>query len=458
MKKVLLITYFFPPVGGMEVMTVLSYTKYLKNYGWMPYVLTIKRNHRYAGSSDFSLIKEIPDDVKIYETLPCDSSMYLLLKREDTNLLDESVHIKSGLENNINLFISNILLNFVDMLYETFKRVTIPDPHIGWIITAVPRALSITKRENINVIFTTSPYHSVHLIGYFIKKLTNLPWVVDFRDGWIGDPDYIPKNKVRLKIEYFLESIVAKNADKITCATPGILEEFIKLHSDIDIDKFSVITNGYDQEKYEKNKKYIGDERYASEDKLTITYTGSLGKKNPPDFFLNALNVLMIEHPEIKNEIEILFVGKFPEEKIDLINKFNLRNIVKLKGFVSHDESIRYQLNADILLMINFPIQAGNTLFTGKIFEYIAAKRPILAMIQECNASELIRSENLGIVVPPDDVDAIKNAIYDMYKKYKKDHLKIAGKMDLLKRFDRRELTGQLAEVLDEIFNGHKKE
>jgi glycosyltransferase involved in cell wall biosynthesis len=446
MKKALLITYFFPPAGGIDVMTALNYAKYLKNYGWMPYVLTIK------------LIKEIPDDVKIYETLPCDSSMYLLLKSENTNLVDEGVYIKSGRENNINLFISNSRLKyFVRMLYETFKRAMIPDPHIGWIITAVPRALSITKRENINAIFTTSPYHSVHLIGYFIKKLTNLPWVVDFRDGWIGAPEYRPDNRIRLKMENFLESVVVKNADEITCATPGILEEFIKLHSDIDKEKFSVITNGYDQEKYEKNKKYIGDERYASEDKLTITYTGTLGKKWPPDFFLKALNALMIEHPEIKNEIEILFVGKFPEEKTDLINKFNFRDIVKLKGFVSHDESIRYQLNADILLMINFPIQGGKTLFTGKIFEYIAAKRPILATIQECNASELIRSENLGIVVPPDDVDAIKNAIYDMYKKYKNDHLKIAGKMDMIKRFDRRELTRQLAEVFDEIFNGHKK-
>ncbi len=405
MKKVLILAYYFPPLGGPGVQRTLGYVKYLKEFGWEPVILTVDESTRFD-IKDESLLKEIPEVIKIERT----HHKYL------------PWGIRAALHK-------------------------IPDEFIGWLPSTYFKALEIMKKNDYDVIYTTGPPQTAHLIGYLLKKKTGKPLIVDFRDEWTQNP-FNKYSFFYIGVNQWLEKKVLQNADAVVSVSEGITKGLRTLINDKN-NKFHTITNGYDESDFNN---YKPKDTYG--DKFRITYTGSFyggypsGSRYPYTFF-KIIGDLLKENRINKDDLKIIKIGQ--EEKLDpTIPEENIDYV----GYVPHNEVFKYVKNTTILLLV---VQTKNRMelaYTGKIFEYINSEKPILALVPKDGvAVDLIRKTNTGVVVEPDDVDGIKKAILDSYNKWKNNDLKIEPNWNVIKQYERKNLTKKLAQIFDELIN-----
>ncbi|NQE54444.1 hypothetical protein C5S29_12705 [ANME-1 cluster archaeon GoMg3.2] len=436
-KKVLIITYSFPPVGGGTFLRTLKYVKYLPTYGWNSIVLTARYNQSEGDVCDLSLMDEIPKGTEIFrERSPSLVDTFYFLKKKRDNTSSKEYNFLNQKD--------SVVKRLLKLLYHFITKFSVPDIYILWVPFAIIKAMKIIKNSDVNLIYSTTPPHSTHLVGYVVKRISRKPGVVDFRDGWTENPLFKSSNKIRARIERYMERKVLASADKIICATGPIADELKGVHPFIESSKFTVISNGFDP------NDVMGIDHIKPQ-KFTITYTGGFWKYKTPYYFIKAIKQLIDENEKIKHDIQVFFVGGFLEDSKHLIEELSLMEQIHIVGYVSHNESIKYQLQSNVLLLMLYEEEDGTAVAPGKMFEYIGAKKPILALVPEGHVANLIRSENLGKVVPPRDITAIKDAIYEMYLKHKEDNLELKMDETLFKKYDRKELTRQLAEVFDEV-------
>jgi len=437
MKKVLIITYYFPPSGGAGVQRTLKFVKYLNNFGWYPIVLTV--SSRVYMILDHSLCKDIPKDTKVIRTFSLEPSGRI------KNFRVKYVKTK---ESNL---IKRLVAKFLDLFSKMF---IIPDAQIGWFPSALYYGFKIIKKENIDVIYITGNPFSTYFIGWFLKLITGVPFIVDFRDPWTLSEVRVWPNKIRKKIEEFLERRILKSADKVISATDEMTEDFLNKYSDIEKEKFVTITNGYDFEDFFR----LSNVKFPPNKKFTMVYTGViLDDRTSPVPFLKALSLLIKRHPEIKEDIKVIFAGKVRESDIELIDELSVKDIIEIKGYIPHEESVKLLVSADILLFFIGNIPASRYILTGKLFEYIGSKKPILAIIPEGPASHLIRSVNAGVIINPSNIEAIEFQIYKLYLDYKQGTLKnFKSSEEEIKKYDRRVLTKKLADIFDSLLKKNR--
>jgi len=452
MKKLLLITLQFPPVGEIGVKRVLKFSKYLPEYNWTPVILTLKEKYAdtFSMLKDQSLLDQVDKTTKVYRTailifpnllihLKKWSKNAAKLQKQTNNVIQEYHHEtpqKRGMERLI-----RGIKNFVDELF------TIPDKYIGWLPFALISAIRIIRRERIDLILSTSPPKSALLIGYIVKKVTRKPLVVDFRDPWTLS--YSFKDKVhwrlRRKIEEFLERNIIKCADKVISISEILTQRLALKYSDKD--KFITITNGFDSDDFNG----IVPKRIS--EKFILAYFGSLYRKRTPEYFLKALRELIEENPQIAKDIKVVFWADITSNYKRLLEGFNLNEVLESVNWLAHKEAIEKMVSCDVLLLF-IPKQSTDTdyVMTGKIFEYLGAKKPILAMVPPHGAAaKVIRQTNAGIVVDPNNPKKIKEAIIELYNKYKKNSLKFKGIPSQINKFSHKELSLQLAKILDSL-------
>jgi glycosyltransferase involved in cell wall biosynthesis len=403
--RVLMIAYFLPPKASVGNLRTLKFIKYLPTYGWTPKVLSIKPSKNET--LDSSLEEDIPKDTEVYRT------------------------------NSHELFLNKLF----SKIHHDYHWFILPDPHIGWLPSAVKFSLSICKKDNVDIIYTTSPPNSTNLIGLIVKKLTNIPLVIDFRDPWTQNPGY--KNyptDVHRRVDEFLEHLVSKNANRIVFNTPPNLIDFIKKYPDIPLEKCKVITNGYDSDDFRNLK-------LQQNEKFTITYTGSLYGERP--FFMGLSQVLK-EKPNIRSDIKIVFAGRHPWIKYQ-IDEFGLQDVVEIKGYIPYKKNLQIMMDSDVLLLTQLPPSPGVERWCpNKLFEYLATGKPILGIIPKGFARDLLESSSSSIIVDYNDLDGIKKAICLLYDRYKEKEL-IPTSLDELDRYDRKKLTHELASLFNEI-------
>jgi len=407
MHHVLFITYYFPPAGGAGVQRPLKFVKYLPDYGWLPIVLTVKP--QAYPLIDESMEREIPPSVKVIR------APALLLPKK--------------LPWRVRNFIARWLL--------------IVDQQLGWLPFAIHQGLRIINSENISAIYTTSAPYTSHLIGLWLHKLTGTPWIADFRDPWIRNFSRSFPTRFHLKIALRLEETVCRNADSITVVSAPMRDMLLEYHGKCG--NIHIITNGYDAADFSDVDTSVTNSLSA----FTIVYTGSFYKHRlRPDTFLEGLrNTLNAYHIDVN----VIFAGNISARVSRLITALGLSEVVTITGYLPHHRSIEYLMGADVLLLIIGPGPGSEAVFTGKIFEYLAAGKPILALVPPGPAADLIREAQAGVIVPPDDVEAISAAILELYDKWKRGDLRFKPRMDIISRFERRRLTGLLAELLDTI-------
>ncbi|MFD2528959.1 glycosyltransferase family 4 protein [Polaribacter marinaquae] len=418
--KVLIITYYWPPAGGSGVQRWLKFVKYLQNFDIEPIVYTVD-NANYP-KEDKTLLNEVPKNIKILKQPIWEPTDLLFWKKNSKQ--------KKGVSNVSNGgFLSFIRGNFF-----------IPDPKIFWVNSSVKYLQKIIDSSEIDVIISTGPPHSMHLIAQKLHQKNNLKWVADFRDPWSNlyyNKDFnqlsFAKNK-NIK----LEKSVLKNADCILTVSNTLKREFLKTAKRVE-----VITNGFDDEVVTKNIIRL-------DKKFTISYIGLLPKQSNPTVLFKVLEKLCLQDSSFKNDLQINFIGDIVNDVKQDIQRFNLSENTTFLGYLPHHKAIEYQKKSQVLLLLIPNVLNNEGVLTGKLFEYLTAKRPILAIGPEKgDLATILEETNAGKIVNFDNEIKLSEEIKSLYNDFKNNKLLVTSSD--IKKYHRKELTKNLASILKNI-------
>lgn len=435
MKRVLIIAYYFPPMGLGGVQRVLKLARYLPEFGWEPTVVTVKDVLYYA--RDDTLLDEIPD-TKVIRTGSLDPQRVLWkLKGSAVRTRPITGHLKS-----------NTFFEIINR--KLLPWFLVPDPKVLWLPFARRKVLQILKSNNIDLLFTTSPPQSVHLLGKSIKTKTGLPWVADFRDNWLEEAYENVPTILHRKWNRHLAKGVFKSADRILSVSEPITQDFVQ-RSIKNSEAIITLPNGFDRDDFP-------DDRETQSDKFTISYHGALYKHRSPEIFFNGLQKALENEPSLKKKLHVRFVGPTYGFDFDsMVKRFGLSPVVEHIPYLPHKQNIEMMMKANLLLLI-ISNQSSEGIITSKIFEYLATGKPILAMIPRGEAEKLIIKHARGAVIHPGHVDGVSKEIIRSFSLWERGLLKVtAPRWQGLESYDRKQLTARLADVFNSLIQERPK-
>ncbi len=431
MKKVLIITYKWPPCGGIGVLRNLKFAKYLRDFGWEPIVLIpTKADYPYLDESNW---KDVPKGIT---TITCPiiepfSLFKLLSGKKKDYALSNPVDVKVKKQ------------NFVDKLGIWIRgNFFIPDARSLWIKPAVKEALKYINENPVDAILTDGPPHTNTRIGYHIAKKSGLPWLADFQDPW-SQVDYLPKYKLTKLAWYIhrkMEQQVFKNADKITSASPGFTAQL----ESIGAKGVSTLYYGYDEEDFT-------DILAKPKSKFIITHAGLLGEDRNPKHLFKVLNELCNSIPTLKNDLEIRLMGNVDYSVIESIKEQNLYTNTNLTGSVSRKKVIESISESSVLLLLINKAYNASARIPAKIFEYIRTGNKILALGPlQSDINDLLQDIMRPGTIEYGNEETLKQFIQNAYDDFKnnKQHTKIDSGIIKLSN---RQITKQLSELLNQI-------
>lgn len=452
-KKVLFIAYYFPPLGGSGVQRSLKFVKYLPKFNFEPIVVTVKEGHNFA--YDPEMINEISPDTKIYRSNSGETlwlrkqienmnkilvSIKNKVRKSDTNIKESNETKKTHIDNET---IKDNIFKYLEYNYY------VPDTKIRWYSSAVKDITErVLKNEEIDLIFSTSAPYTDHLIALEIKKKTNLPWVADFRDPWVGNKFiYDRYNEKRKAKERKLEAEVVKYADKVINVTEDITNIYKNRYPEFE-HKFITITNGFDiadkVETIEKSNKFI------------INYSGIVVDGQSPEILLKAIESIAEENEQFKKDLLINFTGTICDKYLYLFENNKLKHNIKINSYVPHGVILKEMKNAAINVVILPDTEESKGIYTGKIFDYILSERPILGIMPLGGvASELINSRKIGISVDYNDLNSIKKYIKEVYGRWERKEELNTSSIELCREFNRINLTSKLVNIFEELINNN---
>jgi len=440
MKKVLIITYYWPPSGGAGVQRWLKFTKYLRNYDWEPVIYTPENPE--SPNNDSSLEKDIPKNLtviktKIWEPYNFYKVFIGLKKNQKVNaaFLTESKKPKK----------------FEKIAVWIRGNFFIPDARKFWVKPSIKFLTNYLKQNQVDAVISTGPPHSMHLIAQGLKKKLNIPWMADFRDPWTNI-DFYSKLMLTPFADHKhkrLELEVLNDADAVTCVGKTWLDELeeiyrkSKIGSNVGVSKFRFISNGYDPGDY-------SDEKVEMDKKFSLVYIGTLDKSRNPKILWKTLSGIVKKNSSFANDLQLQLVGKTDIAVTEDIEKNGLLPYLEKIPYLTHREVTQVQKKSQVLLLLinNTPNAMGIT--TGKLFEYFAAKRPILCIGPKGGDADKILAETKGgLISGYEDSQTLEANILHFYNKYKQGNL--VCESTNIEKYSREELTGEVAEVLNEI-------
>lgn len=428
MKKVLIITYYWPPAGGAGVQRVLKFVKYLPQFGWEPVVLTVENPD--SPVEDFSLMDDIPIECKVYKTKSLEP--FNLYKKMTGKKSDDKIPGDILLNDN-DKSLKNIIAKWVRL------NLFIPDAKIGWKSYAVKKGLEIIEQENIELIFSTSPPQTTALIGKRLAAKSGVKWIADFRDPWLEIVYYqnVERSFLTKKVDALLEKKTIKDADALVTISKDIVKLF---QAKADKQRVELIPNGFDESDFEK----IDGKKNKC---LTVAYTGAMSKDRVPYPLINAINRLVFED-DIKN-IKLDFAGRFCKEFHDEISNNNLSEFISIKNFIPHKESTKMLQSSDLLLLVIDNVANNKGILTGKLFEYMGCRKQIIAIgPTDGDAAHIIEETNCGTVIDYDDSDRAYEILKKAYIEWEKGESNYMFQVD---QYSRKNLTKQLAAIFEEV-------
>lgn len=431
-NRVLIIRYFFPPIGGSAVQRTLKYVKYLPEFGWIPHVLTVKWINYYV--YDRTLLDQVPREAQIVRAGSLDplrlSALLMPLPKSKR---------KQGTVQNPYFTEGSRVIRLFRRMRDLFA---FPDLHIGWIPFALWQGLRIIRKHRIEVIFTNARPVSDAIIAYLLSKLTSLPYLLDFADGWTDDPYLVKPTALHAKGHAMLEKHIVGNAHAVTTYSDVLSQLLVDRYPQL-AGRIDVLPNGFDPEDFAS---VMPMERKDGRNR--IVYMGSVYAHHEPNFsvFVEAIKLL----PEdLCRSLDIVFVGRVSERVPALVSAAGLGEVITFTGFLSHDVALRYLASADAVLLF---IRRGDfTMVTGKVFEYLMVERPILACIEPDGvcAEILKQAGQAEWIVPADDVDCIAQTIVELANAgWRRPDAKS------LSLFNRKRNAGQLAQRLNWLASG----
>jgi len=430
MKKVLIIAYYWPPSGGSGVQRWLKFTKYLPEFGWKPIIYTPENPD--FDIKDESLLKDIsPDTVvlkrKIWE--PYRIYQFFAGKKKD----------KSNKKENKQKSKKSELL--YKIAFTLRGNLFIPDPRCFWIKPSVKYLEKYLKENPVDVIVSTGPPHSMHEIALKLHRKTNIPWVADFRDPWAYIDFHKDQNLTRLaeKIHHKKEQSIITEANCIVSVTPTWCAEFEAKHPQ----KVALVHNGYDEADVAKKEVTLDPD-------FSLVHIGLINKSRNYKALWEALHLLLKENEAFRKALKIKLVGTIDPVIFSEIERYELSPYIETIGYLPHKEVSEFQQKAQVLLLLvsNTPNAGG--MLTGKLYEYMASQRPILAIAPTgSDLAHLLHETKAGSTIDFEDVEGMKIALLHLFEQYQSGTL--SSSATGYQQYSRRAQCGIMAGVLDDI-------
>jgi glycosyltransferase involved in cell wall biosynthesis len=411
--------YNFPPMGGGGVQRSAKFAKYLPEFGWDPLVVASADRHYWA--RDDTLLADIPPDVIVTRLSPGSPRVLYWLLAAVTS---------PGVSHRI---LDNVFL---------------PDDHVLWALKAALCARTMIRKRAISLIYTTSPPHSTHVAGLILQRITGLPWVADFRDPWTTDFRYAPATRCVRAAHTRCERRILARADRVICITESARQEYITGMA-IDPARLVTIYNGFDAADFS-----LGPVRTdGPPDRILITHSGSFYGAYFPEVFFRALAAALGKNADLNRRVTVRFIGVMEEGMRKRIRDILPEHAV-FGGYVSHAEAIRAVVESDINL-IALPVRSDVSYHVpGKLFEYLAARRPILAVAPRGETARIIESAGGGLVLSDEGVDDLSKGLAGAIRALAESGLRPPDEA-IVGGFERRRLTERLARVFDDVVGGN---
>ncbi|WP_378188249.1 glycosyl transferase family 1 [Aquimarina sp. W85] len=427
MLRVLIITYYWPPAGGPGVQRWLKFVKYLRDFDIEP-VVYCPENPQYP-LTDITLSKDISGDFKIIKHPIFEPYRFAeLFSKSDTKTISKGIINDKKKQSLIQQLLLYIRGNFF-----------IPDARKFWVKPSVKFLENYLESNSVDIIITTGPPHSIHLIGKALTKKIKLPWLADFRDPWttIGYHKKLNLSKKAKAKHKKLESEVLNAANQLLVTSHTTAKEFSRLTNR----PITVITNGYDT---------FNSSHIALDQNFTVSHIGSLLSERNPVNLWQALYDLTLENENFAKHFKLQLIGATSPNVLETINRIGLSSFVEDKGYVSHEKALYLQRASQVLLLIEIDSKQTKCIIPGKLFEYMVSKRPIVALgPKNADIKDIIQETHTGHFFQYNEYEAIKNRFKHYFEAYQSGALKTdpVG----LEKFSRRELTHKLADLLKQM-------
>lgn len=425
--RVLIVTYYWPPAGGPGVQRWLKFVKYLPEFGIEPVVL-VPKNPNYP-IIDEQLWKEIPQHIEVLK-LPISEPYRFakLFSKSKSNKMSSGILPKENPS-----FIEKLMLYIRGNFF-------IPDARIGWVNPTVKFIEKYLNQNKIDALITTGPPHSLHLIGLALKKKIDIPWFADFRDPWttIHYHNSLRLNQKSQRKHLQLESEVLKGADAIIVTSPSTKKEFASKTTK----PVHLITNGYDETDFDFSE--------SEPDAFSIAHIGSLLSERNPRVLWEVLSELVQESKTFAAQLRLNFAGVVSDVVKSDLAHYNLMPFTTIHGYVAHQDALKLQQESAVLLLLEIDRPETRAILPGKLFEYLAARRPILALgPKESDIRAILKETKSGTFFSPEEKEALKAEVLRMFDAFQK------GRGEVLERdigkFTRRSLTEELSVLLKNL-------
>jgi glycosyltransferase involved in cell wall biosynthesis len=441
-RTVLMVSYAFPPEAYVGGRRTLKYCKYLGQFGWRPIVITIKP--RSDAFQDARLSEQLPEDVVVLRTRDWDAASIVdtvsrwLKPLKRSSAAPEPSAVRSPEPGAGSP--KRRRASWFGRAKETLRRILMesPDSHVLWVPLAIARGARVLLTERVDVIYSSSPPHSSHLAAYVLAKCFRKPHVVDFRDPWVTDAGMFRR------WQRYAKRVVVTNAAKLVVVSPGEPGDLLAELPQLDAARTAVLTNGYDPDDFAAGPGPAPSPRH-----FTITHAGTIYRETGREFF-DALEQLVAGNAGLRAVLRVNLIGEIDAEHQPCVRRLEATGVVRRLGLLPHQATIAAVQASDVLLILQRGGTSAASHIPAKVFEYLFAAKPILAIAAPGSLAEMLTASGLGVTVAPGDVAGLANTIEALYR----DRLAGGRRMDpntaYISRFDRRNLTARFADLLEE--------
>ena len=412
MKSILMVAFHYPPEGSSSgVLRTLKYTKYLPEFNWQSHVLTLTESHYPEKNPE--LLNEIPEEVHVHRTHAFNSAKHFAIRGRYLALL------------------------------------AIPDRFVSWWPFGVVRGVKIIKKWPIQALYSTSPQPTTHLIAGWLKKLTKLPWVADFRDPWIEEGLYPVPGTLQYKLESKLENWVIQSADHVTVTTARLKEDFLRRYPNISPQKISVIHNGYDEADFQKLQHTNSPEHFE------IIHAGLITQEYRNPFpLLKAVSQILRKGKAQGHRIRVTFLGGggFLHSKAfqDMVGSLGLNEVVHVEPRVPNSNALLRMAGAAVLLLLQ-ATEDTSTLIPAKAFEYLRINKPILAVTGNGATADLLMGFSDCYVHSADDSNGMFETIQELFSRWSQGVTTGKTRLQDIQQYERRNLSWEFSQILNRL-------
>lgn len=437
MQKVLIITYHWPPAGGPGVQRVLKFAKYLPDFGWEPLILTVA--HGEYSALDDSLINEVSKEIIVFKTRSIEP--FSLYKRFTGMGKEEKIPTAVLAENKISWKKKGA--NWIRL------NLFIPDAKIGWLPFASQTGKHIVRQFKPDIIFSSSPPPTVHLIARKLKKWSGLKWVADFRDPWTDIHYYEGQTRMQKakNLDTKLELSVLNSADSISCISQ--LDIDLDFGKKVSANKCINIPNGYDEADFPSVQPAPSSGNY-----FNLLHLGAIGPERIPHNLLKTIHLLHQKNLIEPGIFKVTLIGKVEPEVKDCVNQYKIEQYIEYVPYLPHIDAISQAQSADVLLLLITQSKLNRRILPGKIFEYMRLRKPVFALgPEDGEVSRILNETKIGEVIDYQNEKKIYQVLLNLIQAKKAGVLYSLSLDSGIEKFSRKNLTGRLVEVFNSLIN-----